>query len=77
MEYVLLCVLIAAGAMLMVISFSRSVARRMALVSYAMAGYSSDQLREGAERFKDDAEDDSVVSNVYADYMHSNKTVNQ
>ena len=77
MEYALLCVLIAAGAMLMVVTFSRAVARRMALVSYAMSGYSSEQLKQGAEMFKQDTEDDAVVSNVYADYMHSNKTVAQ
>jgi len=58
-----------------VITFSRAVARRMALVSYAMAGYSSEQLKEGAEKFKQDTEDDVVVSNVYLDYMQSNKTV--
>ncbi|MBQ9502032.1 MAG: hypothetical protein IJU70_07750 [Lentisphaeria bacterium] len=75
MEYVLLCVLIAAGSMLMVVTFSRAVARRMALVSYAMAGYSSEQLKEGAEKFKQDTEDDVVVSNVYLDYMQSSKTV--
>lgn len=73
MEYVLLCVLIAAASMMMVISFSRAVTRQIALVSYAMTGYSEEELQEAQERFREDTEDDAVVGNVYSDYMHGER----
>lgn len=73
MEYVLLCVLIAAASVMMVISFSRAVTRQIALVSYAMAGYSEEELQETQERFREDVEDDAVVGNVYSDYMHGER----
>lgn len=76
MEYVLLCVLIAAASVMMVISFSRAVTRQIALVSYAMTGYSEEELQETQERFRDDGEDDAVVGSVYSDYMHGER-VNQ
>lgn len=73
MEYVLLCVLIAAASVMMVISFSRAVTRQIALVSYAMAGYSEEELQETQERFREDVEDDAVVGSVYSDYMHGER----
>jgi len=73
MEYVLLCTLIAAASVLMVITFSRAVVRRVALVSYAMAGHSPEKLQEAAERFRDDVKDDVVVGQVYSDYMHGER----
>ena len=73
MEYVLLCVLIAAASVMMVITFSRAVTRQIALVSYAMSGYSGEELQEAQERFRDDSEDDAVVGNVYSDYMHGER----
>ncbi len=73
MEYVLLCVLIAAASVMMVISFSRAVTRQIALVSYAMAGYSEEELQETQVRFREDVEDDAVVGSVYSDYMHGER----
>lgn len=73
MEYVLLCTLIAAASVMMVVSFSRAVVRRMALVSYAMAGHASDKLEEAQQRFRDDAGDDAVAAGVYSDYMHGER----
>lgn len=72
-EYVLLCVMLAAGAMMMVISFSRAVARQFALVSYAMTGYSSELIGETQEAFRNDQKDDAVVAGIYSDYMHGEK----
>lgn len=73
MEYVLLCLLIAAASVMMVITFSRAVVRRFALVSYAMAGYEPEELEEAQQRFRDDTGDDVVVAEVYSDYMHGEK----
>ena len=73
MEYVLLCVMLAAGAMMMVITFSRAVARQFALVSYAMSGYSSEELSEAQERFREEEENDAVVGETYSDYMHGER----
>ncbi len=74
MEYVLLCVMIAAASMMMVICFSRAVARQFAMVSYAMAGHPSELLEETRDRFKQDAKDDAVVANVYSDRLHGEAT---
>lgn len=73
MEYVLLCVMLAAGSVMMIITFSRSVVRQFALVSYAMSGYAPDRLEEGRDYFRQSQEDDAVVANVYSDYMHGEK----
>ncbi len=73
MEYALLCVLIAAASVMMVVSFSRAVTRQIALVSYAMSGYSEEELQEAQERFREDSEDDAVVGSVYSDYMHGER----
>ena len=73
MEYVLLCTLIAAASILMVVTFSRAVVRRMALVSYAMAGHDPEKLEEAQQRFRDDTKDDAVVGEVYSDYMHGER----
>ena len=73
MEYVLLCTLIAAASILMVVTFSRAVVRRVALVSYAMAGYDSELIEEAQQRFRDDTDDDVVVGEVYSDYMHGER----
>lgn len=73
MEYVLLCVLIAAASVMMVVSFSRAVTRQIALVSYAMSGYSEEELQETQERFREAGEDDAVVGSVYSDYMHGER----
>ena len=73
MEYVLLCTLLAAASVLMVVTFSRAVVRRMALVSYAMAGHDPEQLEEAQQRFRDDTDDDAVVAGVYSDYMHGER----
>lgn len=76
MEYVLLCLMLATASVMMVISFSRAVARRFALVSYAMSGYSSEQLSEAEENFRKAQDNDAVVGETYSDYMHGEK-VNQ
>ncbi len=73
MEYVLLCTLIGAASILMVVTFSRAVVRRVALVSYAMAGYSADKLQAADERFREDTADDVVVGETYSDYMHGER----
>ena len=73
MEYVLLCVLLAAGSVMMVIAFSRAVARQFAMVSYAMSGYPQEQLEEGVKQFRQAGKDDAVVADVYSDYMHGEK----
>jgi len=73
MEYVLLCVMLAAASVMMVIAFSRSVARQFALVSYAMSGYPQEQLSEGLEQFRQAEKDDKVVGEVFSDYMHGEK----
>ena len=73
MEYVLLCLMIAAASLVMVVTFSRAVVRRMALVSYAMAGYEPDVLEELHEQFHSDTREDAVVGDVYSDYMHNEK----
>ena len=73
MEYVLLCTLLAAASVLMVVTFSRAVVRRVALVSYAMAGYDSELIEEAQQRFRDDTDDDVVVAEVYSDHMHGER----
>lgn len=73
MEYVLLCVMLAAGAMMMVITFSRAVTRQVALVSYAMSGYSSEELSEAQESFREAEENDAVVGESYSDYIHGER----
>ena len=73
MEYVLLCVLLAAASVMMIIAFSRAVARQFAMVSYAMSGYAQEQLEEGIEQFRQAQKDDAVVADVYSDYMHGEK----
>jgi len=76
MEYVLLCLMLATASVMMIISFSRAVARRFALVSYAMSGYSAEQIAEADENFRNEQENDAVVGETYSDYMHGEK-VNQ
>lgn len=71
MEYVLLCVMIAGGSMLMVITFSRAVMRQIALVSYTMT-YPGDDLKELQERFRDDTENDATVANIYSESFQGN-----
>ena len=73
MEYVLLCLMIASASILMIVTFSRAVVRRIALVSYAMTGYSPEDLDEIQQQFRDDTKDDAVVGEVYSDYMHNEK----
>jgi len=76
MEYVLLCLMLATASVMMIISFSRAIARRFALVSYAMSGYSAEQIAEADENFRNEQENDAVVGETYSDYMHGEK-VNQ
>ena len=73
MEYVLLCTLIAAASVMMVVTFSRAVVRRVALVSYAMAGHDPEKLSEAQQRFRDDLKDDVVVGQVYSDNIHGER----
>ena len=73
MEYVLLCVMLAAGSIMMVITFSRAVVRQFALVSYAMSGYAPDRIEQGRDYYRQSQEDDAVVANVYSDFMHGEK----
>ena len=73
MEYVLLCVLLAAGSVMMIITFSRSVARQFALASYAMAGHDPELIKETKEAFQEAQKEDAVVGSVYSDYMHGEK----
>ena len=73
MEYVLLCVMLAAGSIMMIITFSRAVVRQIALVSYAMSGYAPDRIEQGRDYFRQAQEDDAVVANVYSDFMHGEK----
>ena len=77
MEYVLLCVLLAAASVVMVIAFSRAVARQFAMVSYAMSGYAQEQIEEGVKQFRQAGKDDAVVADVYSDYMHGEKVNKQ
>ena len=73
MEYVLLCVMLAAGSIMMVITFSRAVVRQFALVPYAMSGYAPDRIEQGRDYYRQAQEDDAVVANVYSDFMHGEK----
>ena len=73
MEYLLLCVMLAAGALMMVITFSRAVVRQFALVSYAMSGYAPDRIEQGRDFYRESQKEDAVVANVYADFMHGEK----
>ena len=73
MEYVLLCVMLAAGSVMMIITFSRAVVRQFALVSYAMSGYAPDRIEQGRDYFRQAQEDDAVVANVYSDFMHGER----
>lgn len=73
MEYVLLCLMISAAVLMMIITFSRALARQFALVSYAMAGHSSEDLSKAQERFRKDEENDQVVGEIYSDYMHGER----
>jgi|GEM_PF-6180417 len=77
MEYVLLCVMLAAASVMMVIAFSRAVARQFAMVSYAMSGYAQEQLEEGVKQFRQAEKDDAVVADVFSDYMHGEKVNRQ
>ena len=73
MEYLLLCVMLATGALMMVITFSRAVVRQFALVSYAMSGYAPDRIEQGRDFYRESQKEDAVVANVYADFMHGEK----
>ena len=77
MEYMLLGVMIATASVMMIVAFSRAVARQFALVSYAMTGYSREQLEQGAEQFRQAQKDDAVVGNVFSDYIHNEKVNKQ
>ena len=77
MEYVLLCVMLAAASVMMVIAFSRAVARQFAMVSYAMSGYAQEQLEESVKQFRQAEKDDAVVADVFSDYMHGEKVNRQ
>ena len=77
MEYVLLCVMLAAASVMMVIAFSRAVARQFAMVSYAMSGYAQEQLEEGVKQFRQAEKDDAVVADVFSDYIHGEKVNRQ
>ena len=77
MEYVLLCVMLAAASVMMVIAFSRAVARQFAMVSYAMSGYAQEQIEESVKQFREAEKDDAVVANVFSDYMHGEKVNKQ
>ena len=73
MEYMLLGVMIATASVMMIVAFSRAVARQFAMVSYAMSGYPQEQLEEGVKQFRQAGKDDAVVADVYSDYMHGEK----
>ena len=73
MEYVLLCVLIAGGAVMMVITFSRAVTKQFALMSYVMAPLPDEDFSEIQQRFREDTEKDAEVASQYSDYMHGVK----
>ena len=77
MEYLLLCVMLAAGALMMVITFSRAVVRQFALISYAMSGYAPDRIEQGRDFYRESQKEDAVVANVYADYMHGKKVTDE
>ena len=77
MEYVLLCVMLAAGSIMMVITFSRAVVRQFALVSYAMSGYAPDRIEQGRDFYRESQKEDAVVAGVYADYMHGEKVTDK
>ena len=73
MEYVLLCVLIAGGAVMMVITFSRAVTKQFALMSYVMAPMPDEDFSEIQRRFREDTKDDVETAGKYSDYMHGEK----
>lgn len=73
MEYVLLCVLLAGGAVMMVITFSRAVTRQFALMSYVMAPLPDEDFSEIQKRFRENTESDAQVGSQYSDYMHGMK----
>ena len=73
MEYVLLCVLIAGGAIMMVITFSRAVTRQFALMSYVMAPLPDEDFSEIQKRFRENTDSDAQVGSQYSDYMHGIK----
>ena len=77
MEYLLLCVTLAAGSLMMVITFSRAVVRQFALVSYAMSGYAPDRIEQGRDFFRESQKEDAVVAHVYADFMHGEKVTDK
>ena len=77
MEYLLLCVMLSAGALMMVITFSRAVVRQFALVSYAMSGYAPDRIEQGRDFYRESQKEDAVVAEVYADFMHGEKVTDK
>ncbi len=73
MEYVLLCVLIAGGAVMMVVTFSRAVTKQFALMSYVMAPLPDEDFSAIQQRFRDDTDKDAKVGSQYSDYIHGVK----
>ena len=73
MEYALLCVLIAGGAVMMVVTFSRAVTKQFALMSYVMAPLPNEDFSEIQRRFREDTELDAEVGSQYSDYMHGER----
>ena len=69
MEYVLLCLLVAAGSILAVVAFSRSVMDMAHTVTYAMTGQAS-KASNALKEYRKDRADDFQKAAQWSDSLH-------
>ena len=69
MEYVLLCLLVAAGSILAVVAFSRSVMDMAHTVTYAMTGQ-ADKAANALREYRKDREQDFKQAAQWSDSLH-------
>ena len=69
MEYVLLCLLVAAGSILAVVAFSRSVMDMAHTMTYAMTGQ-ADKASNALKEYRKDRADDFKKAAEWSDSLH-------
>ena len=69
MEYVLLCLLVAAGSILAVVAFSRSVMDMAHTMTYAMTGQAN-KASNALKEYRKDRADDFQKAAEWSDSLH-------
>lgn len=69
MEYVLLCLLVAAGSIMAVIAFSRSIMDMTHTVTYAMTGQ-ADKAANALKKYRRDRAEDFKTAAQWSDSLH-------